>query len=100
MVTKKQIEAVLDTIPDPEIGISIFQLGLIYGIEIDKEGNVRILMTLTSIGCPLFDHIKGPIVKELGKLKGVTNVDVELTFEPPWTPDTMSTDAKMQLGFV
>jgi len=66
---------------------------------VDKKGNVRILMTLTTIGCPLFDHIQGPIVEELGKIKGVTSVDVELTFEPPWTPDTMSTDAKMQLGF-
>ncbi len=99
MLTKKQIEAVLDTIPDPEIGISILQLGLIYNVEVDKKGNVRILMTLTTIGCPLFDHIKGPIVEELGKLKGVTNVEVELTFEPPWTPDTMSEEARIQLGF-
>lgn len=99
MVTKKQIEAVLDTIPDPEIGVSIVQLGLIYGIEVDKMGNVRILMTLTTIGCPLFDQIAGPIKEEVGKLKGVKNIDIDLTFEPPWTPDTMSTDAKMQLGF-
>lgn len=99
MITKKQIEVVLDTIPDPEIGISIVQLGLIYGIEIDKAGNVRILMTLTSIGCPLFDQIAGPIREELGKIKGVKKIDIDLTFEPPWSPDTMSTDAKMQLGF-
>ena len=99
MVTKKQIEAVLDAIPDPEIGISIVQLGLIYGIEVHKEGNVRIVMTLTTIGCPLFDQIEGPIKEKLSKLDGVTKIDVELTFEPAWTPDTMSTDAKLQLGF-
>ena len=99
MVTKKQVEAVLDKIPDPEIGISIFQLGLIYRIEIDKTGNVNIVMTLTTIGCPLFDHIAGPIKEEVAKIKGVKKVEVELTFDPPWTPDTMSEEAKIQLGF-
>lgn len=99
MVTKKQIEKVLDAIPDPELGISIFQLGLIYGVEVDTEGNVRIVMTLTTIGCPLFDQIRDPIVEAVGKLKGVKTVAIELTFEPPWTPDTMSDRAKLQLGF-
>ena len=98
MITKKQIEKVLDTIPDPEIGISILQLGLIYGIEV-IGGNVRIIMTLTSIGCPLFDQIAGPIREELGKLRGVKKVEIDLTFEPSWTPDTMSKEAKLQLGF-
>ncbi len=100
MPTKKDIEAVLDTIPDPEIGISILQLGLIYGVEVDNEGNVRIVMTLTTIGCPLFDHIEGPIRQEVAKLDGVKDIKVELTFDPPWTPDTMSEEAKMQLGFM
>lgn len=99
MITKKQVEKALDGIPDPEIGISIVQLGLIYGIEIDDYGNVRIVMTLTTIGCPLFDQIAGPIKEEVGKLAGVKNIDIELTFEPAWTPDTMSKEAKMQLGF-
>ena len=98
MVTKKQIEATLDTIPDPEIGISILALGLIYRIEV-KGGDVTIVMTLTTIGCPLFDHIAGPIREEVGKIKGVKKVEVELTFDPPWTPDTMSEEAKLQLGF-
>ena len=98
MVTKKQVEKVLDGIPDPELGISILQLGLIYGVEI-KSDNVRIIMTLTSIGCPLFDHIAGPIRERLRKVKGVKKIDIDLTFEPPWSPDTMSKEAKMQLGF-
>ncbi len=100
MVTKKQVEAVLDTIPDPEIGVSIVQLGLIYKVEVDKDGNVHILMTLTTIGCPLFEQIEGPIKDEVAKLDGVKDITVELTFEPPWTPDTMSEEAKMQLGFM
>ena len=99
MITKKQVEEMLDKIPDPEIGVSILQLGLIYRIEIDKKGNVRVVMTLTTLGCPLFDQIAEPIKDTVGAIKGVKKVEVELTFDPPWTPDTMSEEAKMQLGF-
>jgi metal-sulfur cluster biosynthetic enzyme len=98
MVTKKQVQKVLDQIPDPEIGISIVQLGLIYGIAI-KGGNVRILMTLTSVGCPLYDQIAGPIRDLVLKIKGVKRVDIDLTFEPPWSIDNVSAEAKMQLGY-
>lgn len=98
MVTKKQIEDVLKTIPDPEIGVSLWDLGLIYNIEIEKD-IVTIIMTLTTIGCPLFSLISDPIQKEVGKIKGVKAVHVELTFEPPWNMDRMSETAKAQLGF-
>lgn len=100
MPTKKQVEHILEEIPDPEIGVSLWDLGLIYEIGIDKrEGTIRILMTLTTIGCPLFDLIAGPIREEVGKLKGVKRVEVELTFEPPWSMDRMSESAKLELGF-
>ncbi|MEK7592919.1 MAG: metal-sulfur cluster assembly factor [Patescibacteria group bacterium] len=99
MVTKKEIEEVLDTIPDPEIGISLMELGLIYNSTIDKEGNVEILMTLTSVGCPLFDEIVAPIEEKVGALKGVKKVTVNLTFEPPWSIDKVSENAKALLGF-
>ncbi len=99
MVTKKQVEAVLKDIPDPEIGVSILDLGLVYDVTVDAKGNVEIRMTLTSIGCPLFDQIAGPIREQVGKLKGVKKVEVNLTFEPPWSPDKMSEEAKLQLGF-
>jgi metal-sulfur cluster biosynthetic enzyme len=99
MVTKSQIEKVLDTIPDPELGVSIWQLGLIYDVKVDKTGNVHILMTLTTVGCPLFDQIAEPIREEVKKIKGVREVTIDLTFEPPWTPDTMKKEAKMALGF-
>lgn len=100
MVTKQQIEKVLKTIPDPEVGVSLWDLGLIYEIGIDpKTGTVRILMTLTTIGCPLFDLIANPIREEVGKLAGVKRVEVELTFEPPWSMDRVSEEAKAQLGF-
>ena len=100
MVRKSAIEKVLKTIPDPEIGVSLWDLGLIYEIGIDaKTGTVRILMTLTTIGCPLFDLIAGPIRQEVGKLKGVKKIDIDLTFDPPWSMDRMSEEAKAQLGF-
>jgi len=100
MATRSQIEDVLRKIPDPEIGVSLSDLGLIYNIEIDsKSGKVEILMTLTTIGCPLFEQIAGPIRAGVGKLDGVKEVEILLTFEPPWKPDMMSADAKMQLGF-
>lgn len=100
MPTKKEIENVLKTIPDPEIGASLWDLGLIYNIGINKNtGTITILMTLTTIGCPLFDLIERPIKEEVGKLPGVKKIEVELTFEPPWSMDRMSEDAKQQLGF-
>ncbi len=100
MITQKQVEKILKTIPDPEIGVSLWDLGLIYEIGIDaKTGTIRILMTLTTIGCPLFDLIAGPIREEVGKLKGVKKIDIDLTFDPPWSMDRMSEEAKAQLGF-
>lgn len=100
MVTKKQIEDVLKTIPDPEIGVSLWDLGLIYGIAIDKKtGDVTVKMTLTTIGCPLFSLISDPVKREVGKISGVKKVNVDLTFEPPWNMDRMSEAAKQQLGF-
>ncbi len=99
MVTKGQIEDVLKTIPDPEIGVSLWDLGLIYEIMIDgKTDTVTVKMTLTTIGCPLFSLIADPIKKEVGKLDGVKQVIVELTFEPPWNMERMSESAKAQLG--
>lgn len=98
MITKKSVEEVLAKIPDPEIGVSLLDLGLIYNIEI-VDGNVEILMTLTTIGCPLFEQIAGPIRQEVHKLPGVKEVNVLLTFEPPWKPDMLSEEAKAQLGF-
>lgn len=101
MPTKQQIEKVLKTIPDPEIGVSLWDLGLIYSITIDKKnGTVSISMTLTTVGCPLFDLIANPIREEVGKLKGIKGVNVELVFDPPWTTDRMSQKAKDQLGIV
>lgn len=101
MIRKSDIEKLLKTIPDPEIGVSIWDLGLVYETNIDqKTGCVRILMTLTTIGCPLFELIEKPIREELSKLSGVNRVEVDLTFEPPWSMDRMSEEARVSLGYV
>lgn len=98
MITKKDIIAVLKTIPDPEINVSLWDLGLIYKISINKTGKVGILMTLTSIGCPLFSTMESLMKEKIGAISGVTSIDIELTFEPPWTMDRMSKTAKRELG--
>lgn len=101
MPTKKQIQDILNDIPDPEIGISIYELGLIYDVAIDKKQKiVTITMTLTSVGCPLFDVIASPIRERIQKLPQVKKVDIVLTFEPPWSVEKMSESAKLQLGLI
>lgn len=89
----------LREVPDPELGISIVDLGLVYDVTADKKGDVIVLMTLTTMGCPLFDLIAEPVKSELLKIKGVKNVSVDLTFDPPWNPSKMSKEAKVKLGF-
>lgn len=99
MLTKTVLLDQLKNVPDPELGISIVDLGLVYDVKINNKGNVDVLMTLTTMGCPLFDLIADPVRSELKKLKGVKDVNVELTFEPPWSPEKMSEEAKVKLGF-
>lgn len=99
MLSKKILLNQLKNVPDPELGISIVDLGLVYDVKVDKKGNVIVLMTLTTMGCPLFDLIAEPVKSELLKIKGVKNVSVDLTFDPPWNPSKMSKEAKVKLGF-
>ncbi|MDO8451864.1 MAG: iron-sulfur cluster assembly protein [bacterium] len=100
MSTIDEVQKILQTIPDPELGVSLWDLGLIYDISIDRGGSVRILMTLTTLGCPLFDEIAGSIRKQVGALPKISAVDVDLTFEPPWNSDRMTQTGKEQLGFL
>jgi metal-sulfur cluster biosynthetic enzyme len=99
MPTRKQVEKVLQTIPDPEINVSVWDLGLIYDVTVEKEGTVCIVMTLTTMGCPLFNLIADSIREKVQALNGVKKVEIQLTFEPPWSVDKMSPQAKEQLGF-
>ena len=97
-LNKKIIMSKLHEVPDPELGISIVDLGLIYGVDIEGS-KVRVNMTLTTVGCPLFSLISEPIISAVKELPDVKEVEVNLTFDPPWNPEKMSEDAKIQLGF-
>ncbi len=91
----------LKTILDPELGISIVELGLVYGVDIGEEGQVTVRMTLTSPACPLGAVIQGQVHQALGKVPWVKEPKVQLVWSPRWDPRTMcSEDAKMELGII
>jgi len=98
-ISEKDILGVLKTVIDPEIGINIVDLGLVYEIKIDSENNVAVKMTLTTPFCPLAPMILNGAERAVQALKGVKSAKVELVFEPPWSPDRMSASAKKSLGF-
>ena len=96
-------DAVVDacrTVYDPEIPVNIYELGLIYTIDINEENEVRVIMTLTAPGCPVAGDMPGWIADAIDPLPGVKQVDVELTWEPPWGMDMMSDEARLELGFM
>lgn len=88
----------LHLVLDPELGISIVELGLIYGIAVDSEGKCTITMTLTTMGCPLFGQIQKEIEDRVMELETIEDVETVLTFDPPWTIARMTPEAKIQLG--
>ena len=98
MVTKDDVVEALHGVEDPELGMDIVELGLYYDAEIEGE-HVKIVHSLTSMGCPAGPMIQESIHEAVAALPGVEQVEVELTFDPPWTPDRMSDDAKFILGF-
>ena len=98
MVTEDDVVEALHGVEDPELGMDIVELGLFYEAEIDGP-NVKIIHSLTSMGCPAGPMIQEGIHDAVAELPGVDAVEVELTFDPPWTPDRMSDDAKFILGF-
>ena len=95
----EELMAKLQTVNDPEINLSIVDLGLVYGVEMDDEGVVNVTMTLTSPGCPLGPVIRGEAYAKLKELPGVKDVDVQIVWSPPWDPRTMASDeVKDRLG--
>lgn len=96
---EEKVVSVLKTVYDPEIPIDIYELGLVYGIEV-KDKNVSIKMTLTAPSCPAGDFIVEDVKQKVEGIDGVENCDVEIVFEPEWTQDMMSEEAKLELGFI
>ncbi len=90
----------LRSIYDPEIPVNIYELGLIYDVQVSTEGDVKILMTLTSPNCPVAESMPEEVKQKVGTLDEVNEVEVEITFEPTWTKDMMSEEAMLELGFL
>ena len=88
------------TVYDPEIPVNIFDLGLIYTVDINEDSEVKIAMTLTAPGCPVAGEMPGWVAEAVEPLPGVKHVDVELVWEPPWGMDMMSDEARLELGFM
>jgi len=96
---ESQVIETLQTIYDPEIPVNIYELGLIYDLNVDPDGQVDIRMTLTSPACPVAQSLPLEVEARVREVPGVTDVDVEVVWDPPWTPDRMSEAAKLELGF-
>jgi metal-sulfur cluster biosynthetic enzyme len=98
MPSRNDVVEALREVEDPELGMDIVELGLFYDAEIDGP-KVKVLYTLTSMGCPAGPMIQEDIDRAVRQIPGVEEVESELTFDPPWTPEKMSDDAKFILGF-
>jgi FeS assembly SUF system protein len=93
------IVSALKTVYDPEIPADIYELGLIYKIDIEDDRSVKIDMTLTAPGCPVAGEMPGWVQNAVGAVEGVSDVEVNMTFDPPWTPDRMSEEAQVAVGW-
>jgi metal-sulfur cluster biosynthetic enzyme len=98
MATREEVMEILRTVEDPELGMDIVDLGLLYEVEVE-DSKAKVTYSLTSMGCPAGPLIAGDIDSAVRQVEGIQDVELELTFDPPWTPDRMSEDAKFILGF-
>jgi|TARA_B100001248_G_scaffold131454_1_gene98670 FeS assembly SUF system protein len=96
----EKVVKVLKTIYDPEIPVDIYELGLIYDVFLNEENDVKILMTLTSPNCPVAESLPQEVKDKVAEIKGVKSAEIEMTFDPAWTRDLMSEEAKLELGFL
>ena len=96
----EKIVKVLKTIFDPEIPVDIYELGLIYDVFVNEDNEVKILMTLTTPNCPVAETLPQEVEEKIKSIDEVKTAEVEITFDPPWTKDLMSEEAKLELGFL
>ena len=96
----EKVVNVLKTIFDPEIPVDIYELGLIYDVFVNEDRDVKILMTLTTPNCPVAETLPVEVEEKVKSLNEVNDAEVEITFDPPWTQDLMSEEAKLELGFL
>ena len=95
---REAIVAAIKTVYDPEIPVDIYELGLIYNVQIDEAKKVRVEMTLTSPACPVAETLPIEVRDRIRALEGVEDVDVDIVWDPPWSPESMSEEAKLALG--
>ena len=98
--SQQRVIAALKTIYDPEIPVNIYDMGLIYGVDVDAEGRAHIRMTLTAPGCPVAQTFPGTVEALVKQVEGITDAHVELVWDPPWTQERMGDAAKLQLGLL
>lgn len=98
VLIENEIIRALREIYDPEIPVNIYDLGLIYEIKIDDEMNAHILMTLTTPNCPVAESLPAEVRQRVGEVEGVKSSDLELTFDPPWSQDMLTEEARLELG--
>jgi FeS assembly SUF system protein len=96
----EKIVKVLKTVYDPEIPVDIYELGLIYDVFVNEDNDVKIIMTLTTPNCPVAESLPQEVKDKVASLKMVKDVELELTFDPPWTQELMSEEAKLELGML
>ena len=96
----EEIVKVLKTIFDPEIPVDIYELGLIYDVFVNEDNDVKVLMTLTTPNCPVAESLPLEVKNKINDMNGVKSAEVEMTFDPPWSKDLMSEEAKLELGFL
>jgi FeS assembly SUF system protein len=98
MTLEEQVIEVMHTVFDPEIPVDVYELGLVYGIDVTPENAVTLRMTLTSPGCPVAASLPVEVESKLRAIPGVTSAKVDIVWDPPWNPGLMSEAAKLQLG--
>jgi metal-sulfur cluster biosynthetic enzyme len=98
-VTEEEVYEALEEVIDPELGLDFVSLGLVYDVEIEKEGEVFVTFTLTTPACPIGPQVSQQMKEFVGDLEGVNAVHPKMVFEPSWSPEMMSEDAKFALGF-
>lgn len=97
MTTEDEIREAMKQVEDPELGVNVVDLGLLYGVSINETGNVILDMTLTSMGCPLTEQILADSQRAIFPLEGVSSVDVNWVWDPPWSPEAMTDEGKLMM---
>ena len=98
-VTEDEVLDALREVHDPEIPVNIYDLGLIYNVDVDENNHAQIVMTLTAPGCPVVDILMDDVTQAVRAVEGIEDVNVDLTFDPPWDKSMMSEEARLELGF-